>query len=166
MPLSLFLNLLKSSDFSKVFPCVCFSWCLGANFHNRRNLLFKVFLIYPKTCLQVIVSPPSDKPRQMEWTDSEWRWLSVSPQLGIDVLHVPAERLAVQLPPQRDAVCNATRRKKKTQERVETSREREREENGKRGMEDVREKYIKRWASCWWLNTELMRVLLEVSKQQ
>lgn len=53
--------------------------------------------------------------------------MSVSPQLGIDVLHVPAERLAVQLPPQRDAVCNATRRKKKTQERVETSRERERE---------------------------------------
>lgn len=72
--------------------------------------------------------------------------MSVSPQLGIDVLHVPAERLAVQLPPQRDAVCNATRRKKKTQERVETSREREREreESGKRGMEDVREKYIKR----------------------
>lgn len=53
--------------------------------------------------------------------------MSVSPQLGIDVLHVPAERLAVQLPPQRDAVCNATRRKKKTQKRVETSRERERE---------------------------------------
>lgn len=142
MPLSLFLNLLKSSDFSKVFPCVCFSWCLGANFHNRCNLLFKVFLIYPKIYLQGIVSPPSHKLRQMEWTDSEWRWLSVSPQLGIDVLHVPAERLAVQLPPQRDAVCNATRRKKKTQERVETSRERGRERKVEREEWRMWERHI------------------------
>lgn len=71
--------------------------------------------------------------------------MSVSPQLGIDVLHVPAERLAVQLPPQRDAVCNATRRKKKHKSvSRQAEREREREESGKRGMEDVRETYIKR----------------------
>lgn len=53
--------------------------------------------------------------------------MSVSPQLGIDVLHVPAERLAVQLPPQRDAVCNATRRKKNTRACRDKQRERERE---------------------------------------
>lgn len=122
MFLSSSLNLLKSSDFSKVF---CFSWCLGANFHNRYNLLFRVLLIYPKICLQGIVSPPSDKLRQMEWLNSEWQWLSVSPQLRIDVLHVPAERLAVQLPPQRDTVCNATRRKN-TRACWDKQRERER----------------------------------------
>lgn len=33
--------------------------------------------------------------------------MSVLPQLRIDVLHIPAERFAVQLPPQSHALCNA-----------------------------------------------------------
>lgn len=51
--------------------------------------------------------------------------MKVVPQFRVDVLHVPAERLAVQLPAQQHTVCDAATIKKKTCQWLQTEEETE-----------------------------------------
>ncbi len=67
--------------------------------------------------------------------------MRVVPQLRINVFHVPAERFAVQLPPQRQAVCDATESKHTgIQRRERKSRD---DKMMERGEENVTEKDVR-----------------------